>query len=224
MKSSRSPAKVSEHRKGLNMSELFDDISRIVGSPIPRRRALKAVGGALMGAVFGASLYRKVSSAQTTSSCCQGDGGSCVSQDGTMFCDPRDPWFQEKCEAAGFEWRPGHTCCPDFHTCPPEAAVCCGATCCDDNSFCLNGACCPMNRVCQNFTFCCPSNTVCVNNVCCPTERVCTNPTTNQTICCSSGRCCGGTKCCPSGVCTSDGLNCGGGGFGGGPIVISPSR
>lgn len=205
------------------MSELFDEISRIVGSPIPRRRALKAVGGALIGAVFATSVYRKASSAQTMSYCCAGPGGSCFSQDEPLFCDPRLPWTQEKCEVSGYEWRPGHSCCSDGHTCPPTTSVCCGATCCDLDSICLGDVCCPTNRVCQNSTLCCPSGTVCVNNACCPTNRVCTNPTTNQTICCSSGRCCGGTKCCPSGVCTSDGMNCGTSG-GGGPFVISPAR
>jgi hypothetical protein len=45
---------------------------------------------------------------------------------------------------------------------------------------------------------------------------VCTNPTTNQTICCSSGSCCGGTKCCANG-CTSDGMNCK-------TVLVSPAR
>jgi hypothetical protein len=228
------------------MSELFDDISRIVGSPIPRRRALKAIGGALVGAVFGTSVLRNVRSAQEVSSCCRATGGSCFFQGVSVVCVPHQPWTRDKCEAAGYEWREGHSCCPDGHTCPPDT-LCCGATCCDSNSVCLNDVCCPADSVCGDFTFCCPSGsiciqstqeccptaqfcpgsqtccpsgTVCVNEMCCPTARVCRNPTTNETICCSSGVCCGGTKCCTSGVCTSDGLNCGGGS---GPI-FSPTR
>ncbi|HEX8557495.1 MAG TPA: hypothetical protein VF668_05310 [Pyrinomonadaceae bacterium] len=230
------------------MSELFDDISRIVGSPIPRRRAIRAVGGAVLGAFLGASVFRRLGSAQTATTCCRGLGGSACVFQGQVVCG-RDAFTQERCESLGGEWRAGHTCCLDSHTCA-SPQVCCGATCCDStNSVCLNDACCPTNRVCGNSTICCPSGTicapgtqeccpvarfcpgnqtccpsgtVCVNEACCPSERVCTNPTTNQTICCSSGRCCGGTKCCSSGVCTSDGMNCGGGGFGG--PLISPSR
>lgn len=201
------------------MSELFDDISRIVGSPIPRRRAIKAIGGALIGALLGASVFKSVSSARQGSSCCQGPGGYCFFEGQEVFCDPRQPWTQEKCVAAGFEWRVDHSCCSDGHICPSNG-VCCGVTCCDANSVCLGDECCPANRACGNF--CCPSGSVCVNGACCPTQRVCTDPATNQTICCASGRCCGGTKCCSSGTCTSDGMNCGS--SSGNPITVSPAR
>lgn len=215
------------------MSELFDDISRIVGSPIPRRHALKAIGGALLGAVFTTSIYRKVSSAQVFSRCCRSTGGTCYFGETPQACDPRI-YTKDKCVALGFEWREGHSCCPDGHTCP-AGEICCGATCCGgSNPVCFEGACCTDERVCGNFSFCCPSGfvcsqstqqccptaqycpgsqtccpngTICVNEMCCPTASVCTDPFTNQTICCSSGSCCGGTKCCPNG-CTSDGLNC----------------
>ena len=60
------------------MSQLFDDISRIVGSPIPRRRAIKAIGGAVVGAFLGASVFRRLGSAQTPTRCCRGSGGACI--------------------------------------------------------------------------------------------------------------------------------------------------
>src|SRR2546426_10098410 len=46
---------------GMRMSNLFDDISRIIARPMPRRQAFKLVGGALGGAVLASLGLGKVS-------------------------------------------------------------------------------------------------------------------------------------------------------------------
>lgn len=50
------------------MSELFDDISRVIGSQLPRRRLLKLLAGVLAGGAIGAL---RTSNAQTTYACGQ---------------------------------------------------------------------------------------------------------------------------------------------------------
>src|SRR4051812_36061056 len=65
----------------MRMSDRFDDISRIVASPIPRRQALRRVIGALSGAALA-----PLSSAQAKPEedpgdplgcCCSNGGGDC---------------------------------------------------------------------------------------------------------------------------------------------------
>lgn len=213
------------------MSELFDNISRIVGSPIPRRQALKAIGGALVGVVFAGSAYRKARAADFYY-CCPGDGGACSFLNTAALCNPNNPWDEATCTAAGFQWVAGGVCCPDGHVC--QGGVCCGALCCSPDSVCIAGECCPQERVCCNNTVCCdpgtiasddkqlccpqdqyipttqtccPTGTVYVASTCCQENRKCKDPATGNDICCPSGKCCGGTKCCPGG-CTPDGMNC----------------
>ena len=45
------------------MSDLFDDISRIIARPMPRRQAFKLVGGAVGGAVVASLGLGRVSQA-----------------------------------------------------------------------------------------------------------------------------------------------------------------
>jgi hypothetical protein len=219
------------------MSELFDNISRIVASPVPRRQALKAIGGALLGAVFAGSAHRKVrSAAADVYYCCPGGGGACSFLNTVAFCNPDHPWDEAACTGAGFQWVAGGACCPDGHVCQ-GVEVCCGPQCCPVGTMCIGVVdveCCPEQRVCCNNTVCCepgtisaegktlccpvaqympnvdgccPDGSVYLNGDCCLSTRVCTGAG-GATICCPSGRCCGGTKCCPGG-CTPDGQNCG---------------
>jgi hypothetical protein len=211
------------------MSELFDNITRIVGSPVPRRQALKAIGGALLGAVFAGSTYRKTRAA-ADQTCCQGDDGTCLLP-GMADCNYAVVmWNQNNCAVQGGQWVAGGSCCTESLACLPNEN-CCGFICCPPGGECFGGVCCPPERL--YLGGCCPEGSVPINNgaACCPADRVLPNGTCcaagnvvvngacclstrvcvgagGATICCPGGRCCGGTRCCPGG-CTPNGLNCG---------------
>lgn len=69
------------------MDHLFDEIARILASPMPRRQALRLLGGALVGGIVGA-LGIKQAAAQvpcspsapcpTGQKCCPGRAGTCL--------------------------------------------------------------------------------------------------------------------------------------------------
>lgn len=207
------------------MSELFDRITRIVGSPIPRRQALKAIGGALVGVVFAGSAHRKTYAA-VDQTCCQGDGGACVLPGLGATC-PQLP-DENNCLLQGGRWIADGQCCTEVIACLP-GETCCGLTCCPATWTCTGVHCCPPERLYNNNTDCCTEGTVPTNNrtVCCPADKVmpndqCCNGTiingaccpaqkvchgVNNVLVCCSTICCGGTRCCTWG-CTPDGNNC----------------
>jgi hypothetical protein len=185
------------------MSQLFDNITRIVGSPVPRRQALKAIGGALLGVVFAGSSYRKTRAA-ADQTCCQGDAGTCVLQ-GTVDCNYATvAWTEIDCIWRVGQWLDGGSCCTESLACRADEN-CCGFICCPPEKQCFGGVCCTLEQLCGNPTVCCPPDHTCLNGACCLSTRVCMGMNGNL-ICCQSGRCCGGTKCCPGG-CTPNG-NC----------------
>lgn len=80
------------------MSSWFDDLSRTLASPMPRRKALRSVG-ALMGGAFLAGVLAKPAKAaqggcgspcnvqsDCTSGTCTGTGGTCVCGSGLCCC------------------------------------------------------------------------------------------------------------------------------------------
>lgn len=147
------------------MPEIFDDISRIVGSQIPRRQALKLITGALAGSVL--STVAPAFSVSISNVICPGGNSCgtldqcCTFTDGGLFC----------CELVE-----PHCCGPKTGKCCVNAERCCSfaggdSFCCGQNEpHCCGsnpGTCCP-RPCCAGF--CCPSaypnckNGKCVNN------------------------------------------------------------
>jgi hypothetical protein len=162
------------------MSSLFDDVSRVIGSSVSRRKMLGMVGGAVGGAVF-ASLGLRAAAfgAQSpqTAKKCPPDKTAC----GTNCCDP-------------------HQVCVDGEICCPPGHISCNGKCCGGT--CTNGLCCG-----KNYTYCggvcCPDGIVCCNGKCCgSTNAVCFNGK-----CCGSGIICNGVCCDPNEICC-DGKRC----------------
>lgn len=99
------------------MDHLFDEIARILASPMPRRQAFRLLGGALVGGIVGA-LGIKQAAAQGAScgngtcasgqKCCPGRAGVC-----TAFCAD----VQERCC--------GCVRCPETQRCSPSQPETC---------------------------------------------------------------------------------------------------
>lgn len=127
------------------MAEIFDDITRIVGSQIPRRRALTLIGSALAGGVLGtlwptrawAACKQRCSDSSECADagcgpCCPGDTANSRCCDPGMSCNS-----QGKCEKKVCN-KPGETVCGMANAdsgnfsakecCAPED--CCSGKCC----------------------------------------------------------------------------------------------
>jgi hypothetical protein len=126
------------------MSALIDDVSRIIASPISRRKAFRLVGGAVGGAVL-ASLGLGTASrglgapgwAQQGQDQGGGDRHRCrddqVACGRFQCCDKDDQ------------------CCNGDHCCPKTGVCCAGKRCCRaGESCCGRRACCRADRVCCN--------------------------------------------------------------------------
>jgi hypothetical protein len=94
------------------MNSLFDDVSRIVASPVSRRRALTLVGQATGGAVLAVLGLRATS------------WGFAPCGAGQIVC-------------AGKCCSPGETCCNNKCCAGP----CCGGKCCEKHQVCCDGKC-----------------------------------------------------------------------------------
>src|SRR5215475_1911098 len=151
-----------------NKSELFDDISRIVGSQIPRRRALKLIMSVLAGGALG-NVVLKASEAQVPSSCSQLN----CALPGAQQCRPPFgcccPAFQPCCPSTGGNFE----CCPARWSCsrciPSLKRICCppnhGCSVCPDGGTTI---CCPDKHACSECPdgetiMCCPAGTVCAD-------------------------------------------------------------
>jgi hypothetical protein len=199
------------------MAELFDDISRIVGSQIPRRKALRLISSAFVGAALGITVKGRTHSPAAPNSysiCCQGLGGVCYqTQPEWADCDTRAN-SEVECDAlgVGHHWYPYGVKCNDILCCK-TGETCCGELCCPANVPCINGECCTGRRPCLGGTKCCTAPRTCINGTlccdasketimpdgtCCPDIRVCR--VNNTFICCPAGQpCCSGTFCCDRG-------------------------
>src|SRR5271165_4018590 len=101
------------------MSKLFDDVSRIIGSPVSRRKMLGLVGGAVGGAVLASlGLGEAYGDDHDNKPKCGKHQIVC----GRTCCDP------------------GQTCCDG--KCCGSKQVCCNGKCCSPGQTCCNGKCC----------------------------------------------------------------------------------
>src|SRR2546426_587797 len=114
---------------GMRMSNLFDDISRIIAKPMPRRQAFKLVGGAVGGAALAALGLERVSRAFGEPG---GRPGSpfdnCPS--GQTVCGTTSSGKLRCCQT-------GQTCCNNANCCASNEH-CCGTKCCQPAQACCN--------------------------------------------------------------------------------------
>lgn len=106
--------------------ELFDEAARILASQVPRRRALRMLGGALVAAIVGAFGSTRAG-AQTCSPPCSANRTCCSGAGGPNFCIP-----------------PGQFCCGNRGC--GKGTICCGDqtagfACCNKNQACVQKRC-----------------------------------------------------------------------------------
>jgi hypothetical protein len=139
------------------MSVFFDDLSRIIASPMPRRQAFKLIGGALGGAVI-TSLGFAQGSGDTT--CPKGDT-LCGSGKHAVCCTSG-----QKCcgnSAIGF------ICCGSGGLCCTDASK---PYCIQAHEVCCRGKCCipgQKQTCCTTATsgICCSADEICCSGKCC---------------------------------------------------------
>ena len=133
------------------MSLLIDELSRIIASPIPRRKALRLAGNMLGGGIlayFG--LGRASRALARDPRQCDRDEVTC----GRICCRPAEtccgeietclpPRFARyvNCCGRAICWKTSQQCCVDH--CCGKMDSCCGARCCGPESMCCNGRCVP---------------------------------------------------------------------------------
>jgi hypothetical protein len=195
------------------MSELFDELARSLTRPMPRRRVLRLLGGALVAAAVPGGLRSRPALGAIRGRA--GGLGLCEKDCSAPFpvpciCPGPDPKYCfETCGEAGStccclkgtDGRPsGAVACPPGTRCgrPGESnCVCvktCGTACCGKGEFCAN----PRENLCCKEgergcgLQCCKANQECV------TVRVGTGRSGICTQRCPSGRAwCGKDTCCP---------------------------
>jgi hypothetical protein len=139
------------------MSVFFDDLSRILASPMPRRQTFKLIGAALGGAVITSLGFGQ---ADSTTSCRNGET-QCGSGRNAICCSSG----QMCCGNSTI----GYICCPSSGGCCTDARqpYCSSAT-----ETCCRGICCnhgSKQTCCTNGTsgICCRADEVCCNGRCC---------------------------------------------------------
>ena len=173
------------------MSNLFDSLTRLVGSDLPRRRMIKLTLGSLAAAALGRTAF-------ATPTCPKGKvpdkAGNCCHAaeiDKAGFC----------CNASdGRHLDPNGNCCAiidQYGYCKDEFPGCVAATCetfipcSSSDSDCVCGS------VAQGGGFCVPGSTPCAGLPTC----------SNSTDCASCSICLVDT-CCGAGVCVPTDLEC----------------
>lgn len=106
------------------MGSFFDNVARTLATPMPRRKAFRLLGGALLGGLF--APYALAAACTTngncnTNQCCL--AGQCAGKSSNVQCT-------SICCAPG-------TCCFSGTAC----GVICGSSCCGAGQCCKNGAC-----------------------------------------------------------------------------------
>jgi len=150
------------------MSYLIDDVARILAGPTPRRKALKLIGGALAGTVFGSLAFGQVGGGVGDPTACPPAtpaGGT------TSGCASPKQCCGQVCLGQGIGTPGSARCCPN-----PGTPM---------------GVTCPPTRCCQaNGTFgCCPSGTcgklsIGASDTCVPVgNAVPTGCTTDSSLC-----------------------------------------
>lgn len=197
------------------MSEsFFDDLARTLAQPMPRRRAVRVLGAALVTAVLPGVSARAAFAGRMLSTCepntreCK-----CPSAGGRFFvacCPTNHPTLKYTCECFG-EPDPRAQCTAQ-RICPPGSTKC-GNDCCEPYENCVGGRC-ECNERCGSK--CCEEGASCASearSLCCPKKwKVCVAGTAGAVKCCppretccmkfgrASAQCCGEEQTCDTGT------------------------
>ncbi len=141
-------------------STRFDDIARIIASPIERREAIRLVSRVMGGSVLAAlGLGGNSLFGQNASPCPTALQFLCGSLSGTHSC----------CVVNSQQ------CCTDIGAyCCPSADKCCHGVCCAGNQVCCGGP--------ENVPRCCEPGQICCKGRCCTASPSASNP-------CEGARC-----------------------------------
>jgi hypothetical protein len=180
------------------MSEFLDELARSLVRPMPRSRALRLVGGALVSAATAGVLGRSAPSARAGRRAAQ----ACP----TDTCGYRPILFV--CADHGTS-DPGPPCGP-----PDVVPNCCKGSekCCSDGPPGGNfpGRCTGSSEVSREGFYCCPASCDCYKGICCAPGSVRAVDKTGFPICCDRGetlcdqpQALGGVICCKK-VCGPD--------------------
>jgi len=195
------------------MSGFLDEVARLLAEPMPRRRAVRVLVGAVAGAAVPMARPQRARGAALPSSCPTGEFlCQCPSKNGLFFkiCCPADGSYRCDCFSDRAQ-------CTHLHKCPPGQKTC-GDKCCQQNQECvvfaIGGG---TQYVCSDK---CPTGqAACGGDVCCPKGQSCLDPVKHLCGVCPPSRpikcgkqCCtraGG--CCDSkkGLCCQPGEKCG---------------
>lgn len=118
--------------------DLFDEAARILASPVPRRRALKLLRGALVASIFGTfGSTHLAAQAACSPACLSGEKCCLTDPDRVPFCVPQ-----------------ARTCCGPVG-CTVNQTCCAGVVCCAARTTCCgNWACCPAGQRCSALGVC----------------------------------------------------------------------
>jgi hypothetical protein len=169
----------------------FDDLSRALGRPIPRREALRLAAATLAGGALAALRPATAHAAVCTPT---------ELQAGSTTCPPFGGNFAQCCA-------PGSTCCAGGGAQGPQ---CCGTGANVTKPYCCSGTCCA-TPCCGGRTCCGPDQDCCGSQCCTRDPSQPTRSRCNQV----SGICCQGSTfpcdqaipghagCAPEGFCSS---------------------
>lgn len=192
---------------------LFDELARSLARPVPRRSALRLLGGALVAAALPALRPSPARALALDDDPCP----TCADRPGTLPCCVRlsattarvavgqcYSVAKEQCcvGASAYDGKPTAWICAKGQTCGadgerlclgcPTGQAACGSICCDEGAVCAD----------PDLEYCCgPRETACRGgktvSCCRPGERCCAGK------CCpsGSGACCKGTCCGPGQRC-----------------------
>ena len=195
------------------MSELLDELARALAGPMPRSRALRVLGGALVTAVVPAVRPGRLRAAVSLRPTTCGDPRTCANTNfpNVCGCDFLAGCYRDCCAADQIccTWSRGgggpgppceKACCGKDERCgiAERSCICansCGSKCCTQDEFCAN----------QALQLCCKKGQEACGGVCCDPNEECLRARIghdSQTLCvqrCPAGRArCGSSKCCPT--------------------------
>jgi hypothetical protein len=144
-----------------SMGALFDDISRVLASEMPRRRALWVIAGSLAEAALLACSGQPTAPSSSpdrdqADDCDCGPGFECCPP-GPNLCCPTGKCCKDRCCG------PDSHCCFGQNRCCLVDQKCCGDACCGPDSDCCN----------EDTNLCCLSADKCCIDTCCPQSNEC---------------------------------------------------
>lgn len=203
------------------MSEFLDELARTLAQPMPRRRALRLIGGTLVAAVIPVARAPRAlarpgvsRNSNCNEHCTQGVPLLCNCDRSAQFPNnPAKPCYHICCAAddtccCNPKTGGGVKCCPPGTHCVSETLTCvcdndCGGGCCQPNEECVPSILKTGKPTC--VAKCKKGETRC-NEKCCKPNEECTKfraGNSSQSLClpkCKPGEVRCGQNCCPNGL------------------------